>query len=75
MLFSLYLKHVCLLSESKDDRVSELDRRLSRREPDPILTRLVSVIRKLMRFVPSSRIEASEALTLLRSEQDADYGT
>ncbi|PWY80089.1 kinase-like protein [Aspergillus eucalypticola CBS 122712] len=33
------------------------------------------VIRQLMRFVPSSRIKASEALALLRSEQDADYDT
>ncbi|RAH52858.1 kinase-like protein [Aspergillus piperis CBS 112811] len=63
------------LKSSEEVEVSELDRRLSRREPDPILTRLASVIRQLMRFVPSSRIEASEALALLRSEQDADYDT
>ncbi|RAK92428.1 kinase-like protein [Aspergillus costaricaensis CBS 115574] len=63
------------LKSSEEVEVSELDRRLSRRDPDPILTRLASVIRQLMRFVPSSRIEASEALALLRSEQDADYDT
>ncbi|OJJ72713.1 hypothetical protein ASPBRDRAFT_65046 [Aspergillus brasiliensis CBS 101740] len=56
----------------EDNQVSELDRRLNRREPNPALTRLALVIRKLMRFVPSSRMEASEALGLLRSKYDAE---
>ncbi|RDK36420.1 kinase-like protein [Aspergillus phoenicis ATCC 13157] len=56
----------------KDDQVSELDRRLNRRKPDLVLTRLALVIRKLMRYVPSSRIEASEALDMLRSNIDAE---
>jgi hypothetical protein len=34
---------------------------------NPKLARLVPVIRGLMRFLPSSRMEASEALDLLRS--------
>jgi hypothetical protein len=56
-----------LLSLLQDCQLSELERRFNKRVHNPKLARLVPVIRGLMRFLPSSRMEASEALDLLRS--------
>ncbi|RAK99538.1 kinase-like protein [Aspergillus ibericus CBS 121593] len=46
---------------------SRLDERFNTKLPDPALEPLRPVIKGLMRFLPSDRMEASEALDLLRS--------
>ncbi|KAJ9223810.1 hypothetical protein DTO169C6_3924 [Paecilomyces variotii] len=53
----------------ENSQISKLERRFKERVHDPELAPLFTIIRGLVRFLPSSRMEASEALDLLRSGQ------
>lgn len=58
-----------LLILFKAFQISKLERRFKERVHDPELAPLFTIIRGLVRFLPSSRMNASEALGLLRSGQ------
>jgi hypothetical protein len=64
-------KHVHFLLKAllillKDRQLMILDKMFNKRLHDRTLVRLLSVIKGLMRFLPSNRVTASKALELLR---------
>lgn len=56
---------ILLLILLKVCRVSKLEQKFARMVPDPTFNPLLHVIQGLMRFLPSSRLTAEEALDLL----------
>lgn len=60
---------ILLLILLKDCRTSKLEQKFAGKVSDPTLKPLLQVTRGLMRFLPSSRLTASEALDLLGNTQ------
>lgn len=59
-----------LLILLKDYEPSKLERKFAGSVPDPTLKSLLHVIEGLMRFLPSSRLTADNALDLLGNGQE-----
>jgi hypothetical protein len=59
-----------LLILLKDYGTSKLERKFAGLVPNPTLTPLLHVIQGLMRFLPSSRLTAGDALDLLGNAQE-----
>jgi len=68
-------KHHKSLAETEGIQNAELENKFNQNTVDPALAVLLPVIQGLMRFRPSDRLSASEALDLLRTTKAASCNT
>lgn len=68
-------KHDESLARTEGIQDAELEKQFSQSTVDPALTVLLPVIKGLMRFRPSDRLSATEALDLLRLNKAGLYHT